>query len=62
MNNRFQRAFSLLLSAALLFSLAACGSKRTTKETESVVLGIDVRPAASTSPWSAWATAPPKTG
>ena len=57
MNNRFKRAFSLLLSAALLFSLAACGSKRTTKETESVVLGIDVAKYQGTIDWQALAGA-----
>ena len=53
MKNRFQCAFSLLLAAALLFSLAACGSKRTTKETESVVLGIDVAKYQGTIDWQA---------
>ena len=57
MNNRVRRAFSLLLSAALLFSLAACGSKRTTKETESVVLGIDVAKYQGTIDWQALAGA-----
>ena len=57
MNNRFKCAFSLLLSAALLFSLAACGSKRTTKETESVVLGIDVAKYQGTIDWQALAGA-----
>ena len=57
MNNRFKCAFSLLLSAALLFSLAACGSKRTTKETESVVLGIDVAKYQGTNDWQALAGA-----
>lgn len=57
MNNRFKCAFSLLLSAALLFSLAACGSKRTTRETESVVLGIDVAKYQGTIDWQALAGA-----
>lgn len=57
MNNRFKCAFSLLLAAALLFSLAACGSKRTTKETESVVLGIDVAKYQGTIDWQALAGA-----
>lgn len=57
MNNRFKCAFSLLLSAALLFSLAACGSKRTTKEIESVVLGIDVAKYQGTIDWQALAGA-----
>lgn len=57
MNNRFKCALSLLLSAALLFSLAACGSKRTTKETESVVLGIDVAKYQGTIDWQALAGA-----
>ena len=57
MNNRVRRALSLLLSAALLFSLAACGSKRTTKETESVVLGIDVAKYQGTIDWQALAGA-----
>ena len=57
MNNRARRAFSLLLAAALLFSLAACGSKRTTKETESVVLGIDVAKYQGTIDWQALAGA-----
>ena len=57
MKNRFQCAFSLLLAAALLFSLAACGSKRTTKETESVVLGIDVAKYQGTIDWQALAGA-----
>ena len=57
MNNRVRRAFFLLLSAALLFSLAACGSKRTTKETESVVLGIDVAKYQGTIDWQALAGA-----
>lgn len=57
MNNRFKCAFSLLLAAALLFSLAACGSKRTTRETESVVLGIDVAKYQGTIDWQALAGA-----
>lgn len=57
MNNRVRRALSLLLAAALLFSLAACGSKRTTKETESVVLGIDVAKYQGTIDWQALAGA-----
>ena len=57
MNNRFKCAFSLLLSVALLFSLAACGSKRTTKEIESVVLGIDVAKYQGTIDWQALAGA-----
>ena len=57
MNNRYKRALSLLLAAALLFSLAACGSKRTTKETESVVLGIDVAKYQGTIDWQALAGA-----
>lgn len=57
MHNRFKRALSLLLAAALLFSLAACGSKRTTKEIESVVLGVDVAKYQGTIHWQALAEA-----
>ena len=57
MQNRYKRCLSAALALFLLLSLTACGSGRTTKETEGVFLGIDVAKYQGTIDWEAVAGA-----
>ena len=57
MRYRYRRIFAITLCCALLSSLAACGSKRQTKETEGVFLGIDAAKYQGTIDWQAVAGA-----
>ena len=57
MQNRYRPILSLLLAAALVLSLAACGSKRTTKEIDGAFLGVDVAKYQGTIDWQTLAGA-----